>query len=250
MTALFEAPAGPPPVDPIAAQLMDIVQWASDHAPRTLQTALGPSEIGEPCARRTTYKLLGNPEINPGDPWPSYVGTAVHAKLAEDVEAYNRHIGRTRYLTEQRVQVTPGIAGTSDLTIVDVDDLVTVDYKIVSKDRVAVLTKDPGPKYRVQLHAYARGWHRAGLPIQRVALAAFSKGWLKDLRVWSEPYQPQIVDDAIERHHNLLALINDLQVEDHPDRYQHVPATPGDCYFCPFWRGGDQPADDTGCPGR
>lgn len=250
MTA-FASPDAPPAPHPLAAQLTDVVRWDSANAPRSLQTAIGPSEIGQPCARRLAYKLLGAPEVNTGgDPWASYVGTAVHAKLADAFENHNRHLGRTRWLVEQRVEVSTGITGSCDL--VDVDTLTVIDHKVVGPSSLKKYQKEgPGPQYRAQAHLYGRGWRRAGLPIKRVALAFYPRaGWLTGLHIWSEPYDETVADEALDRMHNLIAVTCDLQVEDHPDRYQLIPATPGHgCTWCPFWRGGG-PADGTGCPGQ
>lgn len=52
---------------------------------RSLQTAIGASEIGTPCARQLGFRLAGVPRPNaaPGGQWRQTVGTAVHEWLAQ-----------------------------------------------------------------------------------------------------------------------------------------------------------------------
>ena len=64
-------------------EIIDQVRWAIENQPRTLQTRIGPSEIGEPCPRALIARLFGIPE--PGPPEPpncrAWVGTCMHSGL-------------------------------------------------------------------------------------------------------------------------------------------------------------------------
>ncbi|WP_232524345.1 hypothetical protein [Nocardiopsis gilva] len=74
----------------IKRTLTDVIMAASANAPRSRQRRIGPSEVGDPCPRRLAYKLLDWPTVNDGgDPWPSIVGTATHAWLADALLLHN-----------------------------------------------------------------------------------------------------------------------------------------------------------------
>src|SRR3990172_1195390 len=56
-----------------------IIRRTDDDSPRSRQKRIGPSEIGDSCARKIAYRLLETPEMNRvRDPWPAVVGTAIH----------------------------------------------------------------------------------------------------------------------------------------------------------------------------
>jgi hypothetical protein len=49
--------------------------------------------------------------------------------------------------------------------------------------------------------------------------------------------------------YSLIDVTRLLEVDDHPDMWEAVPALPSRlCNYCPYLRRG-APADDTGCPG-
>ena len=71
--------------DILATELFGIIEEAIAQQPRTLQTSIGPSEIGNPCDRRIGYKLAGIQPVNGlgAVNWKAFVGTAVHEILAD-----------------------------------------------------------------------------------------------------------------------------------------------------------------------
>ncbi len=76
----------------LTPELQNVIRHAAANAPRSLQSALGPSEVGLPCRRRLAYRLLDwlDEKPNPdSDPLPSTMGTAYHAWLAEAFERAN-----------------------------------------------------------------------------------------------------------------------------------------------------------------
>jgi hypothetical protein len=115
--------------------LLRVIAAAISGHERTQQTALGPSEIGHPCDRWLTYRLLGRkPEEIPAKSWKATVGTAVHLWLDDALTKY----GEGRYETEQIVDA--GTIGSQLLRgHLDVYDTLTatvVDWKLVSPRRV------------------------------------------------------------------------------------------------------------------
>jgi hypothetical protein len=207
--------------------------------------------MGQPCARRLLYEAWATEPANTdSDPWPAIVGTAVHAWLADAFQADNARLGRLRWLVEQRVYLTDGLSGTADLF--DLDTATVIDHKVLGPSSLKTLRTDgPPPVYRTQLHLYGYGYARAGVRVDRVAIAAYPRsGWLNGLHVWSEPYDPTVAEAALDRHSGLVALGAALDLDAHPDRWAHIPtADAAGCAWCPFWRGGNAPADGSGCPG-
>lgn len=235
---------------PLAADIRSVVHAAYRATPRHQQTRLGPSQIGEPCARRLAYGLMHHPAHNESaDPWPSIVGTAVHSWLADAFDAANRALGRIRYLVEQRVEVRPGLEGSCDLY--DYDTRTIIDHKVLGTTTLAALKQHgPGAGYRSQVHLYGVGIARLGLPVRHVAIAAYPRGGLlSGLHVWTEPWNPQIAQAALARHDLILETVLALDVDQYPDRYRLVPRTPGHhCTYCRWWRPGPDTGD--GCPGN
>lgn len=236
----------------LAAELADVVRRASDGSARSQQKHLGPSEIGHPCDRQVAGKLAGLPPTNHvSDPWPSVVGTAVHAWLADAFTADS-----PRWLAENRVTPHPEHPGTADL--LDLQDGTLIDHKVLGRTTHDKIRKDgPSRTYFVQTLLYRRGFMLAlGIPIPRVAIAAWPRttSYLGDLYVWGHDVTPE--DDALVEHVLNVELPRrkayaETLLQGAP--LSSVPASPSasDCYFCPFWR--PQAAHDPsapGCPGH
>lgn len=202
---------------------------------RSQQTDIGPSEVGHPCLRHLTYKMLGAPRCNEySDPLPSVVGTGAHSRFEIFAHRANKRLGRTRWLPEFKVTVRQGLSGTCDL--VDLDTMTAVDHKLPGTSRMATYTsKGPSPIYRTQAHLYGRGLRNAGIPIERVAIAFWPRGGqIKNAHLWDETYSDQVVDDALARLDMATTLIWDLDLGEKPDSISTVPATTGECFLCPW----------------
>ena len=46
----------------LAERVGGLIVDAANNAPRSLQKRIGPSEVGDPCERKLSYKLLDWPE--------------------------------------------------------------------------------------------------------------------------------------------------------------------------------------------
>lgn len=240
----------PPPVDvdrqararELEQQLRHRVLDYSRNRPRSLQRRIGPSEVGTPCTRQLAYKVAQHPEVNAdgGDPWPSYVGTAVHASLEETFAG-----SPEQWLTEQRIQVDDELAGSTDL--VRLSGRVTViDHKVVGTDKLRRYRREgPSEQYRVQCHLYAHGLIAAGTIVEDVAIAFWPRsGRLSDLHVWTEPYDQDTVDAALSK----LALIRALHSQLGAQLFGALPIADAYCSSCPwFLPGAKDPS--VACPG-
>jgi hypothetical protein len=238
--------------------LMASVRAYAAADPRTLQAAIGPSEIGDPCDARVLRKLLGFPAVNQPDPWASFVGTAVHAKLAEVFEAVNMSIGRERFLLERRVWVSDDISGSTDLADVEWTEATETspgsgivdiyDHKVLGTDSFRTVKAEklaPGSKYGVQIDSYALGWQRAGYEVRSVNLALWPRsGFLDGLLVIERKPDFANATAALARLDMLrdVGTRVDAATRDEPwiGTEEAGPAiiltTPGKgCGFCPFY---------------
>lgn len=235
---------------------MELRRVVVDHAaraPRTVQAHLGPSELGVACDRQVVGKMAGIPSTNHvSDPWPSIVGTAVHAWLADAFAADNARRG-IRWVVEQRVSPHDNHPGTADLY--DAAEQAVVDHKILGETSHAkIRNSGPPMRYVAQLLLYGRGYMRLGLPVKRVALAAFprTRSTLDGLYVWEREWDASadaLIDDLLRRTETRAQLATFV----HSGQMQltQVPKAPTDdeCYFCPLYRPETARDNGAGCPG-
>lgn len=230
------------------------------QAPRTLQQHLGPSELGVECDRQVAGKMAALPETNHVvDPWPSIRGRALHSEAEDVFDADNARSGVLRWLTEHRVTPHPEHPGTADLY--DAVEQAVVDHKFLGTSSMAKVRKMPPRKYRGQLLLYGLGYHLEGLPVKRVAIAAYpaTAGSLDGLYVWDQRFTGPDGEIAPEVVELLTEIFTDTErrkrqaeeITSGRARLNDIPASPDndECYFCPFYR--PQAAKDggTGCPG-
>lgn len=239
-----------------AGEIRRVVQGHAERAPRSQQVHLGPSEIGHLCHRQVAGKLAGLPRTNHvTDPWPSVVGTAVHAWLEQAFRDENERLGRIRWVPETRVTPIDGHAGTGDLY--DAAERAVDDHKVLGESSMAKVRRPQGPPrhYVVQLLLYARGFRRLGLPVDRVALLAYPRtgASLDGLYVWERPHTP--ADDELLDHVVVPELAYRKEwaqrIRDGLAQLTDVPMDPADeCHFCIFYRPQSARDGGPGCPGH
>jgi hypothetical protein len=238
-----------------AGELRRVVVEHAARAPRSLQLHLGPSELGVECDRQVAGKMAGLPSTNHVmDPWPSVVGTAVHAWLAEAFTADNQRHNLLRWVAEQKVTPHPDHPGTADLY--DAVEHAVVDHKCLAESSMAKVRATAGPprKYVVQLLLYGEGYRRLGLPVRRVALAAYPRqaSSLDGLYVWEREHT-SADDELIQEVFAQTAIRQDYAKQLHDGRLtlDQIPLTPDsdECYFCPFYRPQSARDGGPGCPG-
>ena len=217
-------------------ELVAMLAHHSANQPRSQQRRLGPSEVGHPCTRKLAYGLTLAPRCNDhaGDPLPSMVGTGAHAQMEDVLAGYNQWHGK-RFLIENRVEPTPGFAGTMDAY--DLRDHAVIDWKFPGTGKMSDVRRDrhPGVLYEVQAHLYGLGALRAGLTPRIVRIAFIPRaGFSTHTYVWEVPWDPAIAMAAINRMNSTIAMCADLDVDNHPDRYAVFPTTPFQCDYCPW----------------
>lgn len=251
--------AAPPPpsgntpwAQSMAEHVRQLVARQASFAPRSQQVHLGPSELGVACDRQVVGKLLREqPTNHVSDPWPSVVGTALHAWLADAFTADDP----ARWMTEHRVTPHPDHSGTADLY--DRQTATVLDHKCLGESSLAKIQHPNGPprKYVAQLALYGLGYLRAGLPVQRIAIIAYprTRSTLYGLYVWEHAFDGDMVKllgevfEDTDRRKLLAAKVSVGRM-----RLDEVPRTPShdECFFCPAYR--PQAGHDgslIGCPG-
>lgn len=234
-----------------------LIDWEHSR-PRSTQVALGPSEIGTPCAQQIGRKLKANQgNVKTHEPaWASTQGVWVHAGMAADlVPFWNAQLGRQRWLTDTRVLVSPEMQLSGESDAFDLDNHMVVDWKHVGVTALKELetarlkglpiSQQIGPEYRVQTHLYGLGHKLAGRRVDYVRVVYLPRDWKYDkAQEWTEPYDERLALDALERYR---------QISEHiaaGGKVMDLRATPTlKCWWCPFRRQGGV-MDEDGCPGK
>lgn len=239
--------------DLLRREYLHIVTKAIDGHARSQQKALGPSEVGQPCARRLGYQLLDYDERGDLEPnWKATVGTALHtwleAAFAADDAYWSRSGLDQRWVLEETL-FCGLINGQALVGHCDLYDRVTytvLDHKSVGPSQLKKYkAQGPGEQYRIQAHIYGRGWQLRGLPVERVAIMFLPRqGELREAHWWSEPYDEQIALDAIARVDGIARTTTALGDAALP----LLPTAASYCTLCPYFKRGS--TDLTrGCPG-
>jgi hypothetical protein len=240
------------PDEELLTDIKELISYAASQAPRSLQKALGPSQVGHPCPRRLALGMRGVRGHNTGgDPLASIVGRAVHTWLEGAIAIANERLGRERWLSEAKVSVTDGLDGTCDLY--DRDTKSVLDWKCPGASRFKKYTTyGPSPAYRGQVHMYGRGYIRKGLEVEKVGIVWIPRaGTLRQTKLWREPYNPALVDEILARRTNTIKLCEGMDVDRHPERYRLIPIVPDDdcAATCNYWTPG-VPENPFQCDGK
>lgn len=238
--------------DELRNELVGAIRHAAANDPRTLQVRVGPSELGGPCDRRLAMRMCGVKQVNRvADPWPSTVGTAIHAWLQGAMESENTRLGFRRWITEHRVWADPMLGGTSDLF--DTTSGTVVDWKTVGETRFRELKSSAlAPDgYMIQANIYGMGWENAGFRVKHVALAMLPRaGNVRDMIFFRSPYDRAIGQRAVNRLYSVGAGVRQLREQaGREDVWDLIPGVEDHCGWCPFFRRGAASVSGEGCPG-
>lgn len=216
------------------AEYRHLIDDAIANNPRSQQVRIGPSELGTDCLRCLGHKLAGIPEQRDAA-WLPWIGTAVHAALEEVFAAYNAQCppGEARFLLETTVSVgeVDGVEITGHADLYDRVTRTQSDWKIVGKSTLtAAKASGPTATYRVQAHLYARGFHRRGLPVDRVQIIYLPRNepTLANAVIWGEPYDENVALAALQRAD---ALAKAIRLAGPDAVLPGLQATPG-CHSC------------------
>jgi hypothetical protein len=244
----------------LAERIAEFIVDTAVNAPRSLQKRLGPSEVGDPCERRLSYKELDWPAVRTDhDPAASIIGTGFHTWMEEAFALRQTTLpdGRPRYRIEERVTVRQApieaatVAGSSDLY--DRATGTVWDWKLVGHTSLDnYRRKGPGPQYRTQAHLYGLGQENAGETPKRVAICFVGRYHELRVHVWTESYQRQIALDALARLDAIRARLTGpaAQASDYDHAWwSQIPTSElAKCRFCEWFKPGSTDLT-VGCPG-
>lgn len=199
--------------------LLAVLEHAITHSDRTLQTTLGPSEIGTDCDRCLIHMLAGTP-TDEGAPWLPTIGNAVHDWAEMAVVKHLMTTGTDRYIPEGKVAVGQlrGVDITGHSDVLDVHTGTVVDYKVTGTTTLKKVKRakgHPGLTYSRQANLYGRGWALAGFDVRSVAVWFLPRNGFRisDGHVWQEPYDEQVALDALDRANRLASFIDTFGVD-------------------------------------
>lgn len=267
--SLWESSGGPGvhatcrrPIGPVVPDLATILLRHYRALPRSTQTTIGPSQVGDPCDRAIGYRLANVPPVSDeGLKWAPLLGTWTHAGIARALHEENERLGRERYLIERRIAIDPPLVPSGETDVYDMDTDEVIDWKLVSAKSIKEKRRSgsPGRLYRIQAQSYALGWSRAGFDVQSVRVVFLPKSSISihDAYEWSEPFDPELAEQALARVRRIDRLMKALGVEADPSAWALLPGAPerDNCSWCPWLRQTSiysddrNPADATGCPG-
>lgn len=186
--------------------ILDVIRGAIAGHQRSLQTAVGASELGG-CERRLAGRIIyGKAEERDIDGrWRPQVGTWVHDGLGPVFVEHNRKNNNPpRWLTDHRVKAGP-IPGSLDLY----DALLyrVIDFKVTGQTtRDRAVRGNIDDRYEVQVDTYALGLESEGFRVDRVALLMLPASGSLSESVWYERgYNRDRAITAIGRYQALKA---------------------------------------------
>lgn len=220
--------------DELKRELCQVITDAGTYSPRSRQTSIGPSELGEECTRKLAYKLLDWEKVNisSSGSWAAAVGTAIHSHLETIFSAEPE-----KYATETRVKIRGNLAGTVDLF--HTERKMVLDWKTKSptgiKEKRAAGASD---KEIIQVMTYAYGKVLEGTPVDYVGLVFLpTGGQVSDMYIELHKYDEAIVLKALARIDNVYELLATIDVEANPIMWQHIPSVPSRmCMYCPYFK--------------
>ena len=217
---------------------------------RDKQTRVGPSEIGDLCARCLADKLLGIGTKPSNDtPIAPLIGTAFHA-YAENLESSASVLVETK-VTVGEVEGYGPITGTMDRYDIELKHV--IDWKVLGKKKAkemrsgyaivggTVVFDEHNPyhsqlvKYYHQIQMYGKGAENAGLPVESVSLLIIPRDATieripQDVTELCFPYNPHVAGEVLARAGRILAW-----ARDNPDSLDEIDSDP-DCYVCSYQR--------------
>jgi CRISPR/Cas system-associated exonuclease Cas4 (RecB family) len=210
---------------------------------RSHQVKIGPSGIGgcPYCVGEALAHRL--PEVYPdlvhvaSSSYATWLGTIGHSGIEHEYFYQQEICGNSADtgIAESKVHVYDlegygSISGSIDLIYGNE----IFDWKFMGKfgyDKMCLAyrrdpTTIPDVTYRVQQMLYAYGARKAGFDIERVNVVVFPKhksNW-SDVRVFTEEYNQELVDAALDRLEKIWKIVQE-------GKYKELPSNE-DCYNC------------------
>lgn len=195
---------------------------ADQQRPRTQQREIGMSDLGS-CRRRVGYKLAGTEPVNKVGSVQAVMGSAIHDMLAAILNA----VAEPGDLVEHQVEFA-GIIG-------HVDHYRAAEHAVADTKTTSarwmehIKLHGPSHAHVWQVSGYGAALIKTGYPVTRVQLEYLARDTGEEW-VWSKPFDPQDVRDAL----TWLRAVREAELDMLPRDYEPDSSM---CRSCPF--GGD-----------
>lgn len=192
---------------------------ADQQRPRTQQREIGMSDLGS-CRKRTGFKLAGFDPVNPVGSVQAVMGSAIHDMVASILNA----IAKPGDLVEHEITFA-GIKGHVDRYEAETETV--CDTKTTSSrwlEHIKLHGPDHGQVW--QISGYAAGLTQQGHNVKRIQLDFLARDTGEEY-VWSKPFDPQDVRDAL----TWLRAVRDADLDMLPRDYEPDSKF---CRGCPF----------------
>jgi hypothetical protein len=176
----------------IVHDLIKAIRLSGNNKDRANQTSIGPSEVGG-CRRQLWYRLHNQEVTNPDTlQFPAMYGTAIHAQILEAFK-YVDPFHERFYLEQEWYDADTDIRGHIDCF--DKERGEVIDWKSTKKTNLRFF---PSRQQRWQVQLYGYLLKKAGHEVNAVTLVAIPRdGDERDIVYHSEPYDQQVVDEAL-----------------------------------------------------
>jgi len=197
---------------------------------RSLQKAVGPSEVGG-CRRRVWHRLLGSQPTNEDTlGMAAWMGTAIHSAIERKMKRMDDPFN-PRYLLEVEVEYD-GMRGHVDCY--DTQEFEVVDWKTITKKKASAF---PLSQQRTQVQIYGYLLENTGRRVDTVTLVGIPRdGSELDIKIHSEPYD---IDMAVKGLLWLAQIENNLDVIPEPEMPKRLCRD-----YCQYY----DATGDVGCP--
>ena len=169
--------------------LSKAVGLAGATSARSLQTSVGPSELGG-CRAKVWHRLNGTEVVNDTLSLASFMGTAIHTRIEDALRALDP------WGDDFESEVTVKGGGiTGHVDFYHKGAKAVVDWKTTTKKNLAYF---PSLQQRWQVQVY--GWllTQSGREVETVTLVAIPRdGNERDIKIHTEAYDPQMAADAL-----------------------------------------------------
>ena len=175
--------------------LIEALTKADQARPRSLQTAIGVSQLGG-CRAQVWHKLNGTAETNPNTyRLAAIMGTAIHASIEQALTG-------SKFLLEHRVEVDGFPPATIDCF--DPATGTVTDFKTITKKNAAYFGSKQ-QRWQVQVYGFLMA--QSGYEVNTVQLLGIPRdGDERDVIDWNEPYNESVAREALAWLDDVKAL--------------------------------------------
>lgn len=180
---------------------------------RSRQVEVGPSEIGG-CRRKLWLRMRDQPITNPLTlSLAAWMGTAIHEKLERNLRLSDPF--GEKFMVEVTVEseaLAIPMKGHADVYVPE--ERVVIDWKTTTKKNMA---RFPSQQQRWQVQIYGALLNAEGMPVDEVVLVALARdGNENDVKVHREPYDPEVVSEAMDWLEGVINSEEPAPADNHP----------------------------------